>query len=392
MSGDAGVSTLGGVCGLAQQPPSNDMGVENTLRAGHHFWSIHNVSGTFRGKKLSQVLSLLTFVLVGFKLDATSVWDSLPNGGRGYDHIKVGPNGSKIYYSANRDDIHFELPGQACELAGIKPLLRLFRHTEMRFTRVDSALDVPFEDCPSISELHQMALATFGNHQQAPTARYIRTHARKWKVWMSDEGNSLYIGASDSEVQLRIYDQRGFMRFELQTRGDTAALVQGWHRTGRHWARLKGDWNAESLKGWCLGLLRNYVEFVEPESQDSNISRAAHQSWWSNLVGRFDKARAELDETDAEREERLDREAQRAVGKKRHWINHQVGPSLAMLHKLSVELGDGSFWDFIHSAVNEGYNRLRGNHRLALQQALITPQQRDARQGYYSGNMEPVFG
>jgi hypothetical protein len=78
---------------------------------------------------------------------------------------------------------------------------------------------------------------------------------------------------------MRIYDKRGFIRFELEVKGKLASMLPGMISNLEKWPEL------------VAGMMRAFVDWLQPDHDQANISRAPLAPWWSALVGSVDQLR-----------------------------------------------------------------------------------------------------
>ena len=139
------------------------------------------------------------------------------------------------------------------------------------------------------------------------------------------------MGSRTSERYARVYDRRGFTRFELECKAERAEAI---------WAELE----LRDLELWpstIIGHVRDFVDFLRP--------------WWDAVTGGM--ARAML---------RLGSFPQATAESARAWLRRQAAPWMAALCQL-----DGGSDDFWRELITIGRGRYRRSHLLALQAVLV---------------------
>jgi len=105
-------------------------------------------------------------------------------------------------------------------------------------------------------------------------------HARPGRLTLNrDDGSSTYyLGQPSSDRRLRVYDYRGPVRAELQSRNRWAV------------ASLDAVLKAEDPPRAVLSNLVSFVDFRESRKRDRSGARAPRLPWWDELVGETVKA------------------------------------------------------------------------------------------------------
>lgn len=194
-----------------------------------------------------------------------------------------GHNGAptRLYYDGvsvnyGREDgwNWFELTGQGCRLFetfgrnDYDYIFDLVRENplDMKITR----LDIAFDDRSDVFDMDRLLKDT-------ESGSYVSRFST-WKIEKGSNGSSIYFGSSQSEMFFRIYDkaaERGYtdgthwIRFEAQLRRDRA----------QQFAFADG-----SIQYKYLGMVRNYLRFVEPMETDSNKRRWPSADFWEKFI------------------------------------------------------------------------------------------------------------
>lgn len=241
------------------------------------------------------------------------------HGGMGYGSCDDGPLGAKLYYNVPDGEgrCTVVLPGQAMDVVSLKALEGAMRGLEgvrHQVTRVDVFIDggeYSPNDC-----------------RDAWEAGEVRTYTRreKWQWHENEQGATFYMGSRTSERFARVYDRRGYTRFEVEFKRGRAEAVPG-------------DLLRHKVEEWPVriaGHIRDFVEFLRP--------------WWDGVLG--GAVRVWVSEGSAE-EVMLER----TMG----WLEKQVAPSLACVHEA---LGGDTV--YVMGLVQRGRKRYNSRHRILL--------------------------
>jgi len=211
---------------------------------------------------------------------AAGMFTEIPSGLLGYERQHIGYGGVRVLWSPGREDIHVSIPGAACENCLQSRLLQLFRDTNpFRFTRVDLALDGAEDEHGnpiSPKDLYEMC-----KNKPEMVKTWVQFNKLKpdgqpvcnLQYHENARGQTCDIGSRSSERFMRIYDQRGVTRLELEIKGDRAEKMQ----------EILSERTLDDLPDVVIGLLRDFIEFIEPAS-NKNKSRAKLQGWWERVV------------------------------------------------------------------------------------------------------------
>lgn len=224
---------------------------------------------TVKGSTVDQVKSLIGLV------DQAVHWEVL-GGCNGYPQSEFYAGVRIMYGASDEMGICCNMSGQGCrsfETFGMGDWIKLFDilvslGDNINITRCDLA----FDDHTGVLDLVRIQADTNdGNY----TAKF-----RWWKCEYGSEGISMYYGSPQSKIRLRIYDKAAERGFEDQ-----------------HWIRVElqlRDGNADSAvrylySGMAIstvftGVLRNYIQFREPNDLDSNKSRWPMADYWAKFL------------------------------------------------------------------------------------------------------------
>ena len=201
----------------------------------------------------------------------------------------------------------FEIPGQACDAIpdkDIQEFIAVLNSLEKaRITRLDLAWDgVPFTP--------EQVKEAVGKGQMRS---YLRRKKMSYTVTPYEDRedgqigtSSLRLGSRFSERMLRVYNERGPVRIELQTKSKRAYLV----------AR---DVLIQLPEFWidkAIGHLRDYVDFV-----DSATGKLL--PWWAEFVNNQDRAMKTISNARIV-----------TLNSMLEWVNKAVSPTLSVIADL----------------------------------------------------------
>lgn len=224
---------------------------------------------TVKGSTVDQIKALIGMP------DQAVTWEPL-GGCNGYPQSEFY-TGVRIMYGASDEmGICCNMSGQGCrtfETFGACDWLKLFEllinfGDNVNITRCDLA----FDDHTGVLDIDQIKADTDdGNF----TAKF-----RWWKCEYGSCGMSLYYGSPQSKIRCRIYDkaaERGledehWIRTELQLRDGNADSAVRYLHSGM------------KIGDVFTGVLRNYIQFREPNDLDSNKSRWPLADYWAKFL------------------------------------------------------------------------------------------------------------
>ena len=326
-------------------PPSSDTGVENTQSA--HWLAGHPSSSL----GLDSVLGIIS----GKVGESVVVLDG---GHNGYS-VTYRIGAVAVLENPARPDMGtlVELTGRACEELGLQGVAELYRDLGMEsVTRLDWAFDT--------------SALTVGQVEAAWRANDVRTRVkvpdpkrladkgyrvlpeyegvRTCRVREEVSGRTFYMGSRQAQRFARVYDRRGFTRFEVVFKDMRASVVAAELLV----AVLEAP---ELVPSLALGHLRDFVDFVDG-SVAGNRSRAPLLAWWEVFVDGAGRAGLSLSGT-----------AARTLDTVRAWFARQVAPSLALL----VEAFG---WEDVRRMSREGRERWSVRHQLLRRAGSLSAQ------------------
>ena len=230
-------------------------------------------------------------------------------GGRCYERVYISPVGISLYCQPVNDGqnhCHLEIKGKALESIGQLQFIEFLTvisetYTRWNVTRFDGAFDHSH-----ISPEYMVKCERDGA---------FRTQSRSFKLVTSTtdgkRSSTYYIGSRSkgSERMLRVYDQRGYNRVELELRKTRADLVV------KDLLLYKPD----SWPSRFLCHLRDFVDVIDADTGSGNKSRADLCPLWADFVKASEaaKIRVSVESTSLQRTQ--------------EWIEKSVVTSLATL-------------------------------------------------------------
>lgn len=256
------------------------------------------LAGTITNKPIGDTLDLLRQIL--------GDWQELEYGGRGYECSAVIFGTGRIFWSYAHTEmgVHVSFPSSAIAASGFESqaLIAAFVHVDMKFTRVDFAMD----DTTGILNLDEIASS-------------VKEHCfvSRWKKWTHIEnesgGRTINIGSRSSQSFLRIYDKAKeqkveghWIRVELELKDERAdtAIRELLNET---------DWS-KKVASWLLG----HVDF-KARGADTNKSRWLTADWWAEFLGFVAKSRLHTPKSIKTIEDVIE------------WLTKQCAPSLVVV-------------------------------------------------------------
>ena len=326
-----------------QQPPFCNTGVEMTEPVSV---AVHWLRGTTVQHGIDDVLGYLAGAL-GQSVEVSMF------GRLGYsDGYRVGPVEVWHHPEQPQMGVCVEVNGGACDILGSVKVAEVWAALGLRASRLDLAAD----NCPftpeqlwrewladnvrtRVKKLDPEKLAAKG-YTIRPGLENVRAH--EWHESMT--GSTLDMGSRSSSQFARVYDRRGFTRFELELKGRTAAVAADYAL-----GALLGE-GVESFAGSVLGLVRRFVDFVDAPSAE-HASRRELLPFWAAFVAGVEKATLSLGEV-----------AERTLDDVFAWLERQAGPALALV--ASAAPGEA-----LRELVARGRRRLGARHQAVLERS-----------------------
>lgn len=338
-------------------PPSNNMGATSTIPSNN---PLKTLIDWFAFTVLSEA-PLEVFELLGMAKE------SFVHGKGGNGYTESWRNGNIVVYAKGGIPgmgTNVQMTGSGCrqfETAG-GDFLRLINDVISsggHFTRIDAAVD-DYKGAIDIDIIGQK-LKSWDVVSLFKKGREFCAYDNTGNV-----GKTVYFGSSSSDIQVRFYDkakEQGktdgmiWNRVELQMRNERAGafavelagtLGSGMVNTST------GEINAIPLGALIAGVLKRYINFVEPSLSDANKCRWQISSWWAEFLGDVEKIKLSVEKVIRTFEECVD------------WVDRQVASTLGMIKTL---WGSASFLSFMESVADDGAGRFGERHRAILREA-----------------------
>ncbi|ODA41069.1 replication initiation factor domain-containing protein [Desulfosporosinus sp. BG] len=286
-----------------------------------------------------------------------SEWMPIETKALGYDCMYV--HGQMKVYKSDREDMgsHCEFSGNACREYEFffdgkwLDLIQRIRTNCGQFSRIDLAID----DFDGIFTLEQIKKKI----KKSELLSYFRKGRilEEYNLSAKDNlGQTIYFGSPQSRIRIRIYDKaieqllkdQASREAEAIRKESEAKLSQKERKENKQQReeiyrqeRLSHDqiWNrteiqsrderANAIADYILanielgevafGILKNYLNFVEPSTTDSNKSRWDISPFWQEFLGEVEKLKLTTEKI------------QNTIKRVKNWIIKQVAPSLALL-------------------------------------------------------------
>lgn len=259
----------------------------------------------------------------------------LGHGGRGYKEFYTTGTGANLYRVPVNGGEYFtiEIKGEGCSCLvpdDFQDIVFLMRGgLRVNVARIDLAFDrVPFTPDQVYQEMINDRM----------TCKASRSSIRRYESPFKQQENNgglgcytAYIGAPSSERMMRVYNEHGFNRLELQ-------LKDAWANNA--FGLVVGS----PVKDWfmsALSVLTNYIRF--------------DTDWWYEFVGCSVPA-----------DIRVYSARVRSLGKLQSWIAKQVAPAAFVLYAIG---GLDEFWSLIASNVS---SRRLDKYQTIMQLAGVT--------------------
>jgi DNA relaxase NicK len=179
--------------------------------------------------------------------------ENMKHGASGYDNLELW-QGVRLSYGGlvQNDTVCISISGDhvgSWNLGELRGFIKDLRDTGTRIkcTRLDLAYDVDPEEL-TIEEVYSEV--KIENYK----SRVHRDHVSAYFQVHGDE-KTLIFGSRSSSRYFRIYNRRGYVRFELEMKGDAAELV-GLMMLGEDVLS-----NYSKVVAWAVGVLKDFIQF-----------------------------------------------------------------------------------------------------------------------------------
>lgn len=203
-----------------------------------------------------------------------------------------------IHYDGNENmGVWCEMSGQGCrayESFGSNNYEQLF--SEISYNKYDmniTRLDIAYDDFEGLLDLDLII-------KEVQSQNYLSPF-REWQIILGSKGNSVQLGSMKSDIFIRIYDK----------------AMERNYKDGRHWVRLEIQMRDKLAQNFAfndmelckkfVGVLNNYLRFVEPNERESNKCRWKTAAWWQEFINSalrikiYEKPGVEYNELNLER-------------------------------------------------------------------------------------------
>jgi len=317
-------------------------------------FTVKNNENKSNEEKLKSVFQLLNLSQDNFT--------DLPYGLYGYKSQLFYEN-IRVLYDGNDDmGIHIQISGSGCRYmehinSNFNWIHFLFYITEKGYnvTRLDIAIDDKenkIKPRKILSELKK------GNYESVFRQVTINQSLKLSKT-LQDNGMTVYLGSSDSDCRIRIYDKLK----EQQLRPDQ---YQEYNISADkpNWTRLEVVLKKERAKVFIDNLIKknsigkvtkavinNYIRFLDPTKNKAqrNKSRVTSAKWWIDFIETVEKLQLA--------KEKIKMFIERTI----QWHEKSVSASLAML-KIAFDTSGESFDQYIKVILKDGFQKLKSKH------------------------------
>lgn len=269
----------------------------------------------------------------------------------GYKSHVVCGNISVLFDGQSNMGFHVQMTGQGCreyEQLGLQNWQEFFItcfSMGANFTRLDGAID----NLCYLNEIPYFTPDKLYRKVKDGCATSKFKKGKKVESFLIDDGKNLgetlYFGKEQSDMQIRIYEK------DLERLGAGEELEDDltfWVRTEIQCRRDRAQALAiyiindpDRLGDTLAGVLKNYLNFLIRNPNDSDKSRWKVCKWWLDFLGDVEPLKLTMIAPD------------KTIERSRTWINKQVAPTLGMLFMAS-----GSDIDMIVDILNDGMDRV----------------------------------
>jgi len=175
------------------------------------------------------------------------------HGSNGYTDLEMW-QGIRLAYGGaqNGDTFSLSISGEhigSLNLGQLRDFLGYFREIglNLKFTR----LDLAFDCCPEQLGIEEVAYAV---QQEYFTCRATREKISIYEQVFGDE-KTIVFGSRASTRYMRIYNRRGFVRFELEVKKEAAEII------GEQLMDPNVLSGVKLSITWAVGILKDFIEF-----------------------------------------------------------------------------------------------------------------------------------
>lgn len=277
-------------------------------------------------------------------------WREMPTGLYGYRKQMICGDIRILYEGRGDMGMHVQLSGQGCrEFESFYDgdwfgLMARIAEARGVITRIDLACDeIRYDGEKPYFTVRQIVKKT----KTGECRSKFRTAHRIEKIKIVDgssDGNTIYFGSAQSDIQVRLYEKN----FERVNAGkELEERLTTWNRFEIQLYDARAQMAMMKLLegipcgNLIMGILGNYLNFVDKQ-EDSNKARWPICEWWTDYLQNVEKLRLALTAPD------------KTIDQKREWIDRQVNPTLA---EVWYALG-GPDMEYFVEMINDGLERM----------------------------------
>lgn len=298
----------------------------------------------------------------------------MPKGANGYKSGVICGNICILYDGKPGMGAHVNMTGQGCrQYEGRfgdewKALFKRVFDAGGHFSRQDVALD-DYRGRITLHQIKDKAMkheirTLFGRTNEDGSRRpcLITIEPDFCSAPGVNDGLTVSFGKRGNGVYLRIYDKGvkegvkyPWLRSELELRDERADEM----------AKKIVNGDDIELGKLAAGVLKTYVNFIDPSATDTNTARWAISPWWLEFLGGVERIRLTV------------KPAVKTIDDTKEFLEEQAATSLAMMNIYSEHLkgnNDGSSYYFpnlVRRLVRDGKERLKPRHIAILQAAGV---------------------
>ena len=309
------------------------------------------------GTVVNRIKSLITPYLTGGVGDPADTWFRQNRAWQGYRQSLTNPAGARVGFDPvtltveGRRHLQLELKGSSCDrmsLAQQRHLISLLAENyAVRCCRIDLAFDTTlfttstvWDACKRGNLRVNFKILMGSLDPKHDSIRQQTTEGVGGSKW-----TTIYLGSRHSERMARVYDRRGFDRFELELKG---------RRADRCMQQIILDPMPDAnVAARCAGLVRDFVDFVDIKSAPTK-ARSRLLIWWQAFVG----AAPILCQPAPRKQPDAD--------STRGWLVNTVAPTLAAVANLQADPEA-----FVVDLYRKGNRRQTARHRRLTNQPLV---------------------
>ncbi|HCT30890.1 MAG TPA: hypothetical protein DIW31_09185 [Bacteroidales bacterium] len=324
-------------------PPASNTGAQSTGQRILIDWFAFTLP---HGSKIFEVIGI-----------PGNEWVPIETKAMGYDRMYL--HGQMKVYESEREDmgVHCEFSGSACREYEFffdnnwKDLIQRIRKNSGHFSRIDLAID-DFDGTFTLAQIEEKI-------KNSEIISYFRKSRilEEYNLSAKDNlGKTIYFGSPQSRIRIRMYDKAIEQLLKEQYDRESEAIRieskaklspkdckenkrnrEEEYRKQRlehekQWIRTEiqsRDERSDAIADYILadikigevvfGVLKNYLNFVEPSNTDINKSRWEITPFWQKFLGNIEELKLTTEKM------------QNTIKRIKNWIIKQVAPSLALL-------------------------------------------------------------